>query len=65
VAYSRKTLLDGGLAVLEDHGDCTHLFPPVDSSPLELFKQRPCAFTYDLAPPTVPVFVGELVDAFE
>jgi hypothetical protein len=38
---------------------------PVDISLLELFEQCACAFAYDLAPATVPVFVGELVDAFE
>ena len=65
VAYSCETLLDRGLAVLEDHRHRTRVLLPVDISPLELFEQCACAFTYDLAPAAVPVFVGQLVDASE
>ena len=65
VTHSSKTLLDRGLTVLEDHRYCTRVLLPVDISPLKLFEQYACAFAYDLAPAAVPVFVGELVDAFE
>jgi len=37
----------------------------VDTLPFGLFEQRACAFAYDLAPSTVPVFVGKFVDMFK
>jgi hypothetical protein len=65
VPYFREMLLDSGLAVFEDYRDCTHMFLPVNSSSLELLKQRPCPFAYDLAPSAVPMLVGKLVDVFD